>query len=335
MISTTTTTLLWYLLSLLSYSILYCIVEFSPLFKICFSSTTSGHLKYLKDKDYLSPGFARASTFASQVLFIFQWYLRYSETISFYTVFQTLPWCCFVLSGINVIILLLDGVFSGRFHTDNLSCLFINIISCLGVYVFPYDLLIIFVSITCVLCTTSVVCTCLTKGDKGFIRFNTFILAMHLRQWGKFVFYTTGHKLDISSLQLSVGFIGCDSFKYWYAGTALAANTFGPICIEILLLCLTSFWFRNTSNRSAHPYFSIHLILILSYWGYRAYVMLCSVIAIFILRNHLMLWAIFAPKVRITNTPALSVNFQNFSSCFLILFFGSLLFLISCCFILL
>ncbi len=240
----------------------------------------------------------------------------------FHVVFQTLPWCCFVLSGINALILLLDGAFNGRFCSSKLSYLFMNIVSYLSVYVFPYDLLIIFVSLSSILCTISVVCTSSVKR-KGFNAFNTFIMAIHLRQWGKFLFYTTGHKLDISALQLSVGFIGCDSFKYWYAGTALAANTFGAICIEVLLLSLTSYWYQIATNKSNPDYSNMHLILLLSYWGYRAYAMLCSAIAIFVLRNHLMLWAVFAPKVRILK-PVLSIlTFQNCFSCFLIRCSGS------------
>lgn len=218
---------------------------------------------------------------------------------------QILPWFSFALSGVNIAFLFLDltlnYLLKRRSHVDQLAFLLTNLVSCLSIYVFPYDLLIIFVSLSCVLCSVWVGFTTSVGKDLGYAVCSSLAIAIHLRQWGKFVFYVTGHKLDISALQLSVGFIGCDIFNYWYAGTALAANTFGALFLEVFLLSSVCYWFQfhNSIVQIHTNHTKFHLMMILSYWGYRAYTMWCSAIAVFVLRDHLMLWAIFAPKVRI------------------------------------
>lgn len=96
------------------------------------------------------------------------------------------------------------------------------------------------------------------------------------------VFYQTSHGLSFDQLQLSVGFIGQKTFQFYYAGFALALNTFSS---EVLLVLFFAMIPRNFKLAMR-----FNLILRMS-------MVLMSAVVAFVLRRHLMVWAIFAPKV--------------------------------------
>ena len=102
-------------------------------------------------------------------------------------------------------------------------------------------------------------------------------------------------------VQVGVGFIGTDAFHFHYAGELLALNTFGYEIIGLLTaaafllfvfesLAITTHaarkWRRTTLRLGA-------LLLLAMYMS----VALGSVLAAAVLRRHLMVWAVFAPKV--------------------------------------
>ena len=90
-------------------------------------------------------------------------------------------------------------------------------------------------------------------------------------------------------LQLSAGFVGADTFHFGYAGSMLAANTFG---YDILFICI-NFWgllnFRDVIDIPS-DIFCFALF-------YRSMVVIGSAFSAAIHRRHLMVWAVFAPKL--------------------------------------
>lgn len=101
----------------------------------------------------------------------------------------------------------------------------------------------------------------------------------------RLLFFLTGHKLSFSSLQLDVAFIGMERFHFTYGGLMLFLNTFG---MEVLILILVSIMF--TSYQSKHQIYQSYLI-------HRKILLINSCMSCLILRRHLMVWAIFAPKL--------------------------------------
>jgi hypothetical protein len=101
----------------------------------------------------------------------------------------------------------------------------------------------------------------------------------------RYLYFLSEHRMDFSSLQLSVGFIGCDDFHFSYAGSLLAINTFA---IDVLIFLYTSVLLAEETEQAVYP----------KLWMLCQEMILCtSVLSTYILRRHLMLWAIFAPKL--------------------------------------
>lgn len=111
--------------------------------------------------------------------------------------------------------------------------------------------------------------------------------ALALFSLGRFFFFATGHASQFSSLQYDVAFIGSDAFYAPVAGAILGMNTLG-LDIALLLRCtLSSSQHRSTrSDPSALP-------LLVAMHCVRAAAATCCA---GILRRHLMVWAVFAPK---------------------------------------
>ena len=106
--------------------------------------------------------------------------------------------------------------------------------------------------------------------------------------------------------QLSCGFIGIDGFVPWYAGSLLAINTLG---YDLLLAWALSGADRlldyrikqqnlHTNATSSMPR-EPHRLYSLVGLGLRALVITSSALSALILRRHLMVWAVFAPKLAI------------------------------------
>ncbi|RYH00721.1 hypothetical protein EON65_48855 [archaeon] len=93
------------------------------------------------------------------------------------------------------------------------------------------------------------------------------------------MFFLTNHHTQFSKLHLAVAFIGTEQFIYAYAGAALLLNTFAT---DLLVMLLISVHCRDSPR---------HLL------SYRLILTFTSSLAVCILCRHLMLPAVFAPKV--------------------------------------
>jgi hypothetical protein len=115
-------------------------------------------------------------------------------------------------------------------------------------------------------------------------------------------------------LQLDVGFVGAKSFHVVHAGLMVAINTCGYDLLALLMaLGITdpsfSRWLdrgvsgdeqhntttHNTTGRKFHATGGRMVLFI--FVAYHSFVLTGSCTSVLILRHHLMLWAVFAPKV--------------------------------------
>jgi phosphatidylinositol glycan class O len=107
--------------------------------------------------------------------------------------------------------------------------------------------------------------------------------------FGRLLFFLTGHRYDFSSLQLDAGFILTDSFNFYMAGLTLSLNTFISEILGIVIILILANYLEQS--------YQMKEIIILSIILFKLSTLLFSCLSAFLLRRHLMVWAIFAPKV--------------------------------------
>ena len=115
--------------------------------------------------------------------------------------------------------------------------------------------------------------------------------ALHGRLCLPPLFFSSQHRLDFGSLQLEAGFVGLPYFNYYYAGAMLALNTFGPDLLVLLALYLALASKQEEEAQEARMTVAGAICL------YRQAIVLVSSLTALVLRRHLMVWAIFAPKL--------------------------------------
>jgi phosphatidylinositol glycan class O len=101
-------------------------------------------------------------------------------------------------------------------------------------------------------------------------------------------FFSTGHACSFSQLQVSAAFVATDKFHYTTAGTWLFLNTFGWEIVGSVL-CFVSCQSSDAFNVWSWLFF------------YQLYEAFASCVSVSILRRHLMVWAVFAPRFMFEN----------------------------------
>ena len=116
-------------------------------------------------------------------------------------------------------------------------------------------------------------------------------------------FFCTGHRLSFEALHLGAGLVGAAAFNHYWAGALLLLNTFGldSFGLGLALSGLDLFWqnfdFDKSSRDVTLPKSSFLCHCTQAFVVYRMFVVLCSTICALLLRRHLMVWAVFAPKL--------------------------------------
>ena len=107
------------------------------------------------------------------------------------------------------------------------------------------------------------------------------------------VFFATNHHCSFNRLQFSAAFVATDTFQFFIAGSSLFINTFGW---EILGSCLVLVYSRSSDSISSKSNASARK----SVWDWFCYFqwteILTSCISVSVMKRHLMVWAIFAPR---------------------------------------
>ena len=135
----------------------------------------------------------------------------------------------------------------------------------------------------------------LAEGDKQRTSIITGV-CLHMSILGRFAFYSTGHKLTFGSLHLDAGFVGTDTFHYLYAGFLLFINTFG---YDVMIILGALFFCHEMQSK---VFQNLPEMCIQTMSTYRCLVVCCSCICALVLRRHLMVWDIFAPKLAFEGT---------------------------------
>lgn len=116
-------------------------------------------------------------------------------------------------------------------------------------------------------------------------------------------------------LQLSAGFIGARDFSFAYAGAALAVNTFGSFALAVLAVRIAALYLQLRAGRAKRskqsavsftgpleaapvpPDGSLVHASVMAVLAYHCATVVHSCMAAAILRRHLLVWRVFAPKL--------------------------------------
>lgn len=125
-----------------------------------------------------------------------------------------------------------------------------------------------------------------------FVQLSTLALLSHV------AFFATGHQATFASLQWKSAFIGFSSIVYPFSPLLVVLNTTGPHFITALSIPLFVFWNLTPTFKNQRPLPVLRSLLKagIGYSSYQATISLASAAFAGVLRRHLMVWKIFAPR---------------------------------------
>lgn len=128
-------------------------------------------------------------------------------------------------------------------------------------------------------------------------------------QW----FYTTGHQASFPTIQWTSGLVGMTDSSVYVSGFLVAYNTFASYIIMACALPLTvlwtpmshvstdlqadrvgEFWLHTKGRTKFEHRLSVTTLMYLCAFGVCTFISMCAAT---VLRRHLMVWKIFAPRV--------------------------------------
>ena len=111
------------------------------------------------------------------------------------------------------------------------------------------------------------------------------------------VFFATNHHCSFNRLQYSAAFVATDTFHFHIAGSSLFLNTFGWEIIGSTLVLVLS---RTCCHGGSTVRGRTNVAGRGSVWSwfrfYQLTEMLASCMSVSVMKRHLMVWAIFAPR---------------------------------------
>ncbi|KAK7472488.1 mannose-ethanolamine phosphotransferase gpi13 [Stygiomarasmius scandens] len=147
-----------------------------------------------------------------------------------------------------------------------------------------------------------------TQDDSPPIRFNEVV---PLALLGLHAFYTTGHQSVISSIQWKSAFLLTPKVTYPFSPLTVVLNSFGSLFLVGLAVPLLALWNRSPKAAPANPRASPDsteqvsldvqvkgesVLAALGMMSYYASLLLGTAVSAAILRRHLMVWKVFAPR---------------------------------------
>lgn len=118
-------------------------------------------------------------------------------------------------------------------------------------------------------------------------------------------FYTTGHQAVLSTIQWKTAFIGFPVVTYPFAPVLVALNTLGPIALVAMTVPFFALWnvsppwpstTANTAEEEERVILSQSVKMAVGVSLYHSTLTLGTATSAAILRRHLMVWKVFAPR---------------------------------------
>ncbi|KAF7333509.1 GPI ethanolamine phosphate transferase 3 [Mycena venus] len=122
---------------------------------------------------------------------------------------------------------------------------------------------------------------------------------------GLHAFYGTGHQSTISSIQWKSAFLLTSTMQFTLSGFTVVLNSVGPVLLAGLAVPLVALWNRENPAQKQKPTVKIRadtqiqgesIIAGLGAMIYYAALLLGTAVSAAVLRRHLMVWKVFAPR---------------------------------------
>ena len=134
-----------------------------------------------------------------------------------------------------------------------------------------------------------------TLSNKTPSQISCPVLACLWRFLIRHVFFATNHGCAFNRLQYSAAFVATMEFHFTLSGSQLFFNTFGWEIIGLVLV-----WYMGNSRIKRQGLGSLSSSSISPLWRWYVFYQLLetfmSCISVSILRRHLMVWAVYAPR---------------------------------------
>ncbi|KAK9368491.1 hypothetical protein V1509DRAFT_623069 [Lipomyces kononenkoae] len=133
-------------------------------------------------------------------------------------------------------------------------------------------------------------------------------------------YFATGHQATLASIQWDVAFLFTESIRPPLTHLALIFNTLGPFILAGLAVPLTVFYKLSPSPRDTRASEVIMGRVVRAGTGATIYaggLILLNCIMTFILRRHLMVWKIFAPRFMLAGATVIAIDGAIVASTFL------------------
>ena len=122
------------------------------------------------------------------------------------------------------------------------------------------------------------------------------------------LFYGTGHQAVLSSIQWKTAFVGFPILTYPWSPMLVSLNTFGSFALCALALPLLSTWAISPSQRGKTFVLADTVRLALGLQVYFTTLLCGAALSAAVLRRHLMVWKIFAPRFMLAGVIVLVVD---------------------------
>ncbi len=122
------------------------------------------------------------------------------------------------------------------------------------------------------------------------------------------VFFGTGHQATFPSIQWKTAFVGFPTLTYPFSPALVSLNTFGPFLLAPLSAPLLATWAVSPLPKGRVPVLSDSLRISVGVILYFSSVLVGTATSAAILRRHLMVWKVFAPRFMLAGVTTVVVD---------------------------
>jgi phosphatidylinositol glycan class O len=151
----------------------------------------------------------------------------------------------------------------------------------------------------------------LSKSNRAVqhARSPTFAEPTFLSLLAHVLFFATGHQAVLSSIQWKTAFIGFPILTYPWSPLLVSVNTVGPFILCALALPLLATWAISPVQRGRTLVLIDSLRLAVGMQLYFTALLCGTAVSAAILRRHLMVWKVFAPRFMLGAVATLVIDF--------------------------
>ncbi|KAF8324164.1 uncharacterized protein EI90DRAFT_3000848 [Cantharellus anzutake] len=122
------------------------------------------------------------------------------------------------------------------------------------------------------------------------------------------IFFGTGHQATFSSIQWKTAFVGFPTLTYPFSPALVSLNTFGPFLLAPLAAPLLATWAISPPQKGRVLVLSDSLRISVGVIIYFTSVLIGTATSAAILRRHLMVWKVFAPRFMLAGVVTVVVD---------------------------